>query len=118
MRRLSDGYYSHPTNYPGNCYVGYVTNAGTNVWLDACDEADYVDPTDEGWGLCIKAYTRFAKGAPKGDAPPSSEDGARMMSDLATAGWPWLQETSTTFGSAVGFVGATGAHYFRLAIGQ
>ena len=104
----SDGYYSHPTNYPGNCYVGYVTNAGTNVWLDACDEADYVDPTDEGWGLCIKAYTRFTKGAPMGDAPPSSEDGARMMSDLAAAGWPWLQETSTTFGSAVGFVGANG----------
>ena len=98
----------YPTNYPGNCYVGYVTAAGTNDWMDAYYEADKVDPTDEGWGLCIKAYTRFTKGAPKGDAPAVNDDGTQMMGDLATSQAQWSAETSDTFGSLANFVGANG----------
>jgi len=105
-------YYSHPTNYPGNCYVGYVTEAGTNDWMDAYYEAYNVDKTDEGWAMCIKAYTRFAKGMPRRDAPAASDDGTRMMDDFTAAGWPWLQETSATFGPAAAFVGANGRSFW------
>lgn len=98
----------HPTNSPGNCYVGYATETGADDWVDAYHEAYDVDVTDEGWAVCIKAYTRFAKGVARGDAPSASEDGTRMMSDLADGNWRWLLETSETFGPAAGFVGANG----------
>ena len=98
----------YPTNYPGNCYVGYVTEAGTNAWMDAYDEADNVDPTDEGWGLCIKAYTRFTSDTPKGDAPAPTDDGTRMMDDFATDHAQLALETSRTFGPLANLVGANG----------
>ena len=97
--------FCHPENHPGNCYVGYVTQAG-DVWRDAYYESSYVDSTDEGWAVCIKAYTRFAKDAPKGDAPAVDDDGTRMMSDVAANYPQWSAETSGTFGSIANFVGA------------
>ena len=98
----------HPTNHPGNCYVGYVTEAGTNDWLDAYYEAYCVDTTDEGWAMCIKAYTRFTNRAPAGDAPAEMDDGAPMMAELEVNAWPWFHETGETFGAAAGMIGANG----------
>ena len=100
--------YAYPTNAPGNCYVGYATEAGTNAWLDAYYEADRVDKTDDGWAMCIKAYTRIAGGVPSSEVPAADENGASMMSDLKSEDWPWYLETSGVFGSAVGLVGANG----------
>ena len=104
--------YCYPTNYPGNCYVGYVTEAETNNWMDAYYEADNVDDTDKGWGLCIKAYTRFKKGAPNGDAPAVNADGTQMMSEIAASNVQWSAETSDTFGSLANFVGANGRSFW------
>ena len=98
----------YPTNHPGNCYVGYVTEAGTNAWMDAYYEADNVDKSDEGWGLCIKAYTRFTSDTPKGDAPAPTDDGTRMMDDFATDHAQLALETSRTFGPLANLVGANG----------
>lgn len=100
-------YYCQPTNRPGNCYVGYVKNTGTN-WMDACSEADKVAKADEGWGLCIKAYTRFVNGAPNGDAPAVDDDGTQMMGELAAKKDSYLMETSDTFGPLASLVGANG----------
>ena len=97
-----------PTNHPGTCYVGYVTAAGTNDWLDAFYEADRVDVTDISWATCIKAYTRFASRAPAGDAPAESDEGAAMMADLEANAWPWFHETAETFGAVANAVGANG----------
>ena len=100
--------YSNPVNYPGNCYVGYAPATGPDTWMDAYYEAGNAIPPDESWAVCIKAYTRFTKGAEKGDSPNVSDDGTAMMSDLASSEWPYLQETSDTFGPAAAFVGANG----------
>ncbi len=105
--RDGGAYYCQPTNSPGNCYVGYVKNTVTN-WMDACIAADKVDETDEGWGLCIKAYTRFVNGAPKGDAPAVDDDGTQMMGELAAGNDQWLMETADTFGPLASLVGANG----------
>jgi len=98
----------NPTNHPGNCYVGYVTEAGTNVWLDAYYEAYEVDQTDEGWAMCIKAYTRFTASAPTSDAPAENDDGSQMMAELESDSWSWFHETGETFGAAAGMMGANG----------
>jgi len=100
--------FAYATNAPGNCYVGYVTEAGTNAWKDAFYEADRVDITDEGWAMCIKAYTRFAAAVPAGDAPAEKDDGTSAMAELEAAGWPWFNELGGTFGAAAGLRGANG----------
>ena len=96
--------FAYPTHGHGNCYLGYVTDAGTNNWFDAYGEADRVDSTDISWALCIKAYTRHAAG----DMPGELEDGTDLLADLKADDWPWNLETGETFGAAAGLLGANG----------
>ncbi len=99
---------AYPTHERGNCYLGYVTDAGTNNWFDAYGEADRVDVTDISWALCIKAYTRHAAGTPASDMPGELEDGTDLLADLKADNWPWNLETGETFGAAAGLPGANG----------
>jgi len=99
---------AYPTNYPGTCYVGYVTEAGTDDWLDAFYEGKRLNEDDVSWATCIKAYTRFATRAPAADAPAEQDEGAAMMADLEANAWPWFHETAETFGAAANAVGANG----------
>ena len=89
----------------GNCYVGWTEENGTVTWQDAYDAGIYARDTYS-WALCIKAYTHNAT-TPTGDSPGASEDGTKMLVDMAMH-HPELFNESFSFGSLAGLGSANG----------
>lgn len=79
---LDDPIYGQCAFRPGDGYIGWSKNDATNRWYDAYDcglyAADY-----EGWALCINAYTRLNGEVRASDIPSATENGARMLAELA-----------------------------------
>ena len=66
----------------GNGYLGWSQNDATNRWYDAYDCGLYAADS-KGWGLCINAYTRLSGEVRASDLPSATDDGAKMLAELA-----------------------------------
>ena len=106
-----------PDHRKGNSYFGYYPTNGVislenAIWFDGKtiveDDAGHIDPLDESWAACIKAYTRSNLRPPAGDAPGEAEPGDRYLADFATDNGELFLETAKTFGASLGLVGANG----------
>ena len=96
---------------PGNGYVGWSRNDATNRWYDAYDYGLYA-ADDNGWALGINAYTRISGAVRASDLPSATDDGAKMIAELA--GTNAVHSAATCFNGTYGFdslaklVGANG----------
>ena len=96
---------------PGNGYVGWSRNDATNRWYDAYDYGLYA-ADDNGWALGINAYTRISGAVRASDFPSATDDGAKMIAELA--GTNAVHSAATCFNGTYGFdslaklVGANG----------
>ena len=96
---------------PGNGYVGWSRNDATNRWYDAYDYGLYA-ADDNGWALSINAYTRISGAVRASDFPSATDDGAKMIAELADTNA--VHSAATCFNGTYGFdslaklVGANG----------
>ena len=96
---------------PGNGYVGWSRNDATNRWYDAYDYGLYAADVN-GWALGINAYTRISGEVRASDFPSATDDGAKMLAELADTNA--VHSASTYFNETYGFdslaklVGANG----------
>lgn len=96
---------------PGNGYVGWSRNDATNRWYDAYDYGLYA-ADDNGWALGINAYTRISGAVRASDFPSATDDGAKMIAELASTNA--VHSAATCFNGTYGFdslaklVGANG----------
>ena len=79
---LEDPIYGECAFWSGNGYLGWSKNDATNRWYDAYDYGLYAIDND-GWALCINAYTRLAGEARASDLPSATDDGAMMLAELS-----------------------------------
>ena len=96
---------------PGNGYVGWSRNDATNRWYDAYDYGLYA-ADDNGWALGINAYTCISGAVRASDFPSATDDGAKMIAELASTNA--VHSAATCFNGTYGFdslaklVGANG----------
>lgn len=106
-----DPIYGSITFRPGNGYVGWSKNDATNRWYDAYDYGLYAADT-KGWALGINAYTRISDAVRASDLPSATDDGAKMIAELADTNA--VHSAATYFNGTYGFdslaklVGANG----------
>ena len=109
----SDPIYGQNLFRPGNGYLGWTQNGSQISWSDAYDaglyayDAELYPDDNNGWALCIKAYTRNGIATAVNDMPGGTADGKGMV--LATAATnATLFADTYSFESLARLVGANG----------
>lgn len=109
-----NGCWGETNHQRGDSYFGYVQE-NLVVWEDGVDFEPYYyhdkynTCLSNGWGACIKAYTRLTGEVREGDKPAETDVGDTYLADLAAATNSVLYaETGRTFGASAGMLGANG----------
>lgn len=101
-----DPVYGNVKYGPGNGYLGTTQQGGEIVWTDAYDTGIYANDND-GWALCIRAYTRNGSSAPAADDPGKADDGTSMLLEAAATNSTLFTDTYS-FEPMARLVGANG----------
>jgi hypothetical protein len=101
-----DPIYGNVKYGPGNGYLGTTREGGEVDWTDAYDTGIYANDND-GWALCIMAYTRNGADAPTTDEPGMADDGTSMLLEAAATNSTLFTDTYS-FEPMAQLVGANG----------
>ena len=101
-----DPIYGNVKYGPGNGYLGTTREGGEVDWTDAYDTGIYANDND-GWALCIMAYTRNGADAPTTDEPGMADDGTSMLLEAAATNSTLFTDTYS-FEPMARLVGANG----------